>query len=139
MTITDLPALNATLNATSAVLLVIGYALIRRRRIRAHRAVMLAALGVSTLFLISYLVYHANVGSRPFSGQGAIRGVYFFILITHVILAALIVPMALVTLSRALREQFDRHASLARWTLPLWLYVSLTGVIVYLMLYQIAW
>jgi uncharacterized membrane protein YozB (DUF420 family) len=139
MTITDLPALNATLNATSAVLLVIGYALIRRRRIRAHRAVMLAALGVSTLFLISYLVYHANVGSRPFPGRGTIRGVYFFILITHVILAALIVPMALVTLSRALREQFDRHASLARWTLPLWLYVSLTGVIVYVMLYRIRW
>lgn len=139
MTITDLPALNATLNATSAVLLVIGYALIRRRRIRAHRAVMLAALGVSTLFLISYLVYHANVGSRPFPGQGTIRSVYFFILITHVILAALIVPMALVTLSRALREQFDRHASLARWTLPLWLYVSLTGVIVYVMLYRIRW
>jgi uncharacterized membrane protein YozB (DUF420 family) len=127
------------LNATSAVLLVIGYALIRRRRIRAHRAVMLAALGVSTLFLISYLVYHANVGSRPFPGRGTIRGVYFFILITHVILAALIVPMALVTLSRALREQFDRHASLARWTLPLWLYVSLTGVIVYVMLYRIRW
>lgn len=139
MSVSDLPALNATLNATSAVLLVIGYTLIRRRRLRAHRAVMLSAFGVSVLFLASYLVYHANAGSRPFPGQGPVRGVYFFILITHVVLAALIVPMAIVTLSRALRERYDRHASLARWTLPIWLYVSVTGVIVYLMLYQIAW
>ncbi len=139
MTIADLPALNAALNATSAVLLVIGYVLIRQRRLRAHRAVMLSAFGVSTLFLVSYLVYHANAGSRPFPGQGAIRGVYFFILVTHVVLAALIVPMALVTLSRGLREQFDRHVPLARWTLPIWLYVSVTGVIVYLMLYRIPW
>lgn len=136
MTIADLPALNASLNATSAVLLVIGYVLIRRGRIRAHRAVMLAAFGVSILFLVSYLVYHANAGSRPFPGRGAIRGVYFTVLITHIILAALIVPMALVTLARGLREQFDRHVPLARWTLPIWLYVSVTGVIVYLMLYQ---
>ena len=139
VSVSDLPALNATLNATSAVLLVIGYTLIRRRRLRAHRAVMLSAFGVSVLFLASYLVYHANAGSRPFPGQGPVRGVYFFILITHVVLAALIVPMAIVTLSRALRERYDRHASLARWTLPIWLYVSVTGVIVYLMLYQIAW
>jgi putative membrane protein len=136
VTITDLPALNAALNATSGVLLVIGYALIRRRRLRAHRAVMLSAFGVSILFLISYLAYHANAGSRPFPGQGSIRAVYFSILITHIVLAALIVPMALVTLSRALQERFDRHAALARWTLPLWLYVSVTGVVVYLMLYQ---
>jgi putative membrane protein len=100
---------------------------------------MLAAFGVSTLFLISYVIYHANAGSRPFPGQGAIRGVYFFILITHIVLAAAIVPMALLTLSRGLREQFDRHVPLARWTLPIWLYVSVTGVVVYLMLYRIDW
>jgi uncharacterized membrane protein YozB (DUF420 family) len=139
VTVSDLPTLNASLNATAAVLLVIGYVLIRQRRFRAHRAVMLAAFGVSTLFLISYLVYHANAGSRPFPGRGVIRGVYFFILITHIILAALILPMAILTLSRGLREQFDRHVPLARWTLPIWLYVSVTGVIVYLMLYQVDW
>jgi uncharacterized membrane protein YozB (DUF420 family) len=135
--ITDLPALNAALNASSGVLLIIGYVLIRRRRFRAHRAVMLAAFGMSTLFLISYLIYHANAGSRPFTGQGPIRAVYFTILITHIILAALIVPMALVTLSRGLRGRFDRHVAIARWTLPIWLYVSVTGVLVYLMLYQV--
>jgi uncharacterized membrane protein YozB (DUF420 family) len=136
MTISDLPAVNAALNATAATLLVIGYTLIRRGRIRQHRAVMLAAFATSTLFLISYLVYHAHAGSRPFPGRGPIRGVYFAILITHIILAAAIVPMALITLSRALRERFDRHKAIARWTLPIWLYVSVTGVIVYLMLYQ---
>ena len=136
MTITDLPALNAILNATAAILLVIGYVLIRRRQFRAHRAVMLSAFGMSTLFLISYLIYHANVGSRPFPGQGTIRAVYLIILISHIILAALIVPLALVTLTRGLRERFDRHVAVARWTLPIWLYVSVTGVIVYLMLYQ---
>ena len=139
MSVNDLPSVNAALNATSSVLLVVGYVLIRKRRLRAHRAVMLSAFGVSVLFLASYLVYHANAGSRPFPGQGPIRGVYFFVLITHVILAAAIVPLALVTLSRALRERFDRHAALARWTLPIWLYVSVTGVIVYVMLYRIAW
>jgi putative membrane protein len=139
VSVTDLPALNAALNATSSVLLVIGYVLVRRRRLRAHRAVMLSAFGASVLFLVSYLVYHANAGSRPFPGQGPFRVVYFFVLITHVVLAALIVPMALVTLSRALRERFDRHAAIARWTLPIWLYVSVTGVIVYVMLYRIAW
>jgi putative membrane protein len=97
---------------------------------------MLAAFATSTLFLISYVVYHAHAGSRPFPGRGPIRGVYFAILITHIILAAAIVPMALITLSRALRERFDRHKAIARWTLPIWLYVSVTGVIVYLMLYQ---
>jgi len=136
VTISDLPALNALLNATAAVLLVIGYVLIRRRRLRAHRAVMLAAFGVSTLFLISYLIYHANAGSRPFPGQGTMRTVYLIILISHIILAALIVPLALVTLTRGLRERFDRHVPIARWTLPIWLYVSVTGVIVYLMLYR---
>ena len=136
MSIADLPAVNATLNAIAGVLLVIGYTLIRRGRIEQHRRVMLAAFATSTLFLISYLVYHANAGSRPFGGRGAIRAVYFTILITHVVLAAAIVPMALITLSRALRARFDRHVRIARWTLPIWLYVSVTGVIVYLMLYR---
>jgi uncharacterized membrane protein YozB (DUF420 family) len=136
MSVADLPALNAALNATAATLLVIGYRLIRRGRINAHRRVMLAAFTASTVFLISYLVYHANVGSRPFPGQGGVRVVYFTILITHVVLAAVILPMALITLTRALKERFDRHRRIARWTLPLWLYVSVTGVIVYLMLYQ---
>lgn len=136
MTVTDLPALNATLNATAGVLLVIGYVLIRRGRRRAHRAVMLSAFGVSTLFLISYLIYHANVGSRPFPGTGAIRVFYLAILITHIILAAAIVPLALITLTHGLRQRYERHVPIARWTLPIWLYVSVTGVIVYLMLYQ---
>ena len=139
MSVTDLPALNATLNATAGVLLVIGYVLIRRQQWRAHRAVMLAAFGMSTLFLISYVIYHANVGSRPFPGRGPIRVVYLTILVTHIILAAAIVPMALITLTRGLRERFDRHVPIARWTLPIWLYVSVTGVIVYLMLYQMQW
>jgi uncharacterized membrane protein YozB (DUF420 family) len=136
LSVTDLPALNATLNAIAATLLVIGYAFIRRRRIRAHRRVMIGAFLTSTMFLASYLVYHANVGSRPFPGQGPIRIVYLTILITHIILAAAILPMVLITLSYGLRERFERHVPIARWTLPLWLYVSVTGVIVYLMLYQ---
>jgi uncharacterized membrane protein YozB (DUF420 family) len=137
VTISDLPALNATLNATAATLLVIGYVLIRRGRIRQHRRVMIAAFTASTLFLISYLVYHANVGSRPFPGQGTMRTLYFTILITHIVLAIVIVPMALITLTRGLRERFDRHVPIARWTLPLWLYVSVTGVVVYVMLYKL--
>lgn len=136
MSVSDLPALNATLNAIAAVLLVIGYVLIRRGRVTQHRRVMLAAFCTSALFLVSYLIYHANVGSRPFAGQGPIRVVYFTILITHVILAAAILPMALITLNFALRSRFDRHLRIARWTLPIWLYVSVTGVIVYLMLYR---
>ena len=136
MSVADLPALNATLNAIAGVLLVIGYVLIRRGRIQQHRRVMLAAFTTSALFLVSYVTYHANAGSRPFGGQGPIRIVYFTILISHVILAAAILPMALITLSHALRERFDRHMRIARWTLPIWLYVSVTGVIVYLMLYQ---
>ncbi len=137
MTIADLPALNATLNGTSAVLLTIGYVLIRRGDTALHRKFMLAALASSTAFLASYIVYHAHVGSRPFPGHGAIRVVYFAILITHVVLAAVIVPLALVTASRGLRAQFDRHVRIARWTLPLWLYVSVTGVVIYLMLYRL--
>ena len=136
MTISDLPTLNATLNASAATLLVVGYILIRRGRVQQHRRVMLAAFTMSTLFLMSYLVYHANVGSRPFPGTGTIRVVYLTILLTHIVLAVVIVPLALITLSRALRERFDRHAAIARWTLPIWLYVSVTGVIVYVMLYR---
>jgi uncharacterized membrane protein YozB (DUF420 family) len=134
---TDLPALNALLNATSAVFLSVGWLLIRRRKIEAHRLCMLSAFAVSALFLISYVVYHAKVGSVPYQGQGPIRMVYFAILITHVILAAAILPLALVTLSRALARRFDRHRKIARWTLPIWLYVSVTGVVIYVMLYQV--
>jgi putative membrane protein len=131
-----LPALNATLNAIAAVLLVCGYIMIKRGRWEVHRRFMLAAFSTSALFLVSYVTYHANAGSRPFAGQGAIRYLYFAILISHVILAALILPMALITLTHGLRSRFERHVPIARWTLPIWLYVSVTGVIVYLMLYQ---
>ena len=136
MTVSDLPALNATLNATSAVLLTTGWILIRRGRIAQHRAVMIAAVCTSALFLISYLVYHAQVGSVPFTKQGPIRAVYFTILLTHTVLAVAIVPMVLVTLTRGLRARYERHRRIARWTMPIWLYVSVTGVVVYLMLYQ---
>ena len=132
-----LPALNASLNAISGVLLVLGHALIRRGRIALHRACMLAAFVTSTLFLISYVVYHANVGSRPFPGHGLMRPLYFSILISHVSLAASILPLALITLSRGLRGDYDRHVRIARWTYPIWLYVSVTGVVIYLMLYQL--
>jgi putative membrane protein len=111
--------------------------MIKRRRMDLHRRCMLGALGTSTLFLISYVVYHANAGSRPFPGVGTIRTVYFGILITHVVLAALILPLALLTTTRGLREQYAKHVRIARWTLPMWLYVSVTGVIIYLMLYQL--
>ena len=137
MTVTDLPAVNATLNATCAVLLVIGWILIKRGRIRQHRAVMIAAVSTSAVFLASYLVYHAQVGSVRFTGTGAIRTIYFTVLLTHTILAAAIVPMVLVTLSRGLTGKYDPHRRIARWTMPIWLYVSITGVIVYLMLYQL--
>ena len=131
-----LPTLNAILNATSAVCVVSGFLFIRRGRINAHRACMIAALIASALFLVSYLYYHAQVGSVPFQGQGWIRPVYFTILISHTVLAVVIVPLVLVTLTRALRGRFDRHKQIARWTFPLWLYVSITGVIVYLLLYH---
>ncbi len=136
MTVTDLPALNATLNALSFVFLVTGYAFIRRNRRDAHRNCMVAALVVSALFLTSYVIYHLNVGSVPFQKTGWIRTVYFAVLIPHVILAAAIMPMILITVSRALSKRFDSHRRIARWTLPLWMYVSITGVVVYLMLYQ---
>lgn len=131
------PVIDASLNGTSAVLLLVGRGLIKRGRMAAHRAVMLTALASSALFLSSYLYYHAHVGSVRFQGQGWSRPVYFSILISHTILAAAIVPMIIITLSRALREHFDRHQAIARWTFPLWLYVSVTGVVIYLMLYKI--
>ncbi len=136
MEITDLPTLNALLNATSGLLLSAGYVMIRRGRIDAHRRCMLAACTASVLFLISYVIYHLNVGSVPYTGQGPARMFYFAVLISHIILAAVIAPLAIITVTHALRERFDRHRRIARWTLPLWLYVSVTGLIVYVMLYM---
>jgi len=136
MSVRDLPTLNALLNATSAVLLAIGWVLVKRRRLDAHRRVMTAAFTVSTLFLVSYLVYHANVGSVRYLGTGAARTAYLTILATHTVLAALVAPLAVTVFVLGRRRRFERHRRLARWTLPIWLYVSVTGVIVYLMLYQ---
>lgn len=134
----DFPALNATLNGLAAILLATGYVLIRRRRIDAHRRVMIAAFAVSVLFLISYLVYHYSIGGgKRFTGTGPIRTVYFTILLTHTVLAAAVPFLAVITLSRALKARYDRHRNIARWTLPIWLYVSVTGVIVYWMLYRL--
>ena len=138
LTLSDLPALNAALNSVSAALLVTGYLMIRSGRQALHIRCMLGALASSALFLISYVVYHANVGSKPFEGQGPIRVVYFSILISHVVLAAVILPLALVTATRGLRAQYARHVRVARWTLPLWLYVSVTGVVIYVMLYRLS-
>ena len=131
------PKINATLNGCSAALLVTGRVLIARGQRTAHRAVMLTALGTSAVFLFSYLYYHYHVGSVHFRGTGWSRPVYFTILISHTILAAVIVPLVIITLNRALRGRFDKHRAIARWTFPLWLYVSVTGVVVYLMLYQL--
>jgi uncharacterized membrane protein YozB (DUF420 family) len=136
VTVRDLPALNAALNATSAVLLLLGYLAIRRGRKETHRRFMLAALTTSSLFLVSYVAYHLQVGSVRFTGQGPVRVVYFTILLTHTVLAAAIVPLVLVTLTRALRERFPQHRRIARLTLPLWAYVSVTGVVIYWMLYR---
>jgi putative membrane protein len=133
----SLPLVNACLNATSAALLTAGYVFIRRRRVTAHKACMVSALLVSTLFLVSYVTYHSLAGSRPFGGQGWIRAVYFPLLVSHIILAAAIVPLALITVYRALQGSFARHRRIARWTLPIWLYVSVTGVLVYWMLYRL--
>ena len=132
-----LPTINATLNATSAVLLVVGYLFIRRRNITAHKACMVGALLVSTLFFISYLYYHYHHGATPFPGTGWVRTLYFSILIPHTILAVATVPLALTTVYRAWRGRFDRHKRIARWTLPLWLFVCVTGVVVYWMLYHL--
>jgi len=137
MSIADLPTLNAILNSISAVLLVTGYRFIRQKQINRHRACMIAAFITSSLFLLSYLIYHYNVGSVKFQGQGIVRPIYFAILLTHTVLAAVIVPMIFITFARALRGQFDKHRAIARWTFPLWLYVSVTGVVVYLMLYHL--
>ena len=132
----DLPALNAILNGTAAILLVVAYLLIRQGRKLAHKRVMLAAFGVSGLFLISYLIYHAQVGSVHYPHTGLIRTVYLTILATHTVLAASVPVLAVITLRRGLKANFTRHKAIARWTLPIWLYVSVTGVVVYLMLYQ---
>ena len=137
ITISDLPTVNATLNTISTVLLTIGYVMIRRRKIIAHRNCMIAAFVVSGLFLTSYLIYHYYAGSTPFEKEGWIRSVYFAVLIPHIILAATILPLALITLYFALRKRFTRHRRIARWTLPIWLYVSVTGIIVYWMLYHL--
>ncbi|HET9769231.1 MAG TPA: DUF420 domain-containing protein [Thermoanaerobaculia bacterium] len=137
MTLRDLPALNAVLNAAAAVALLTGFWLIRRGRWRAHRAAMITALVLSSAFLTSYLVYHAQVGSVRFQGQGWVRTLYLSILATHTVLAAAVPVLAIVTLTRALRRRFDRHRAIARWTLPIWLYVSVTGVVVYWMLYRL--
>lgn len=134
--ITDLPTVNACLNATCATFLTVGYVFIRRQNTHAHRTCMLGAVTTSALFLTTYLIYHYYHGSTRFTGEGWERVVYFSILITHTILATAIVPMVIMTLRRALKGQFDRHARLARWTLPIWLYVSVTGVLVYWMLYH---
>jgi uncharacterized membrane protein YozB (DUF420 family) len=137
VSLASLPALNAGLNGTSAALLLSGYLLIRAGRRQAHMAFMLAAVLSSSIFLASYLYYHAHVGSVPFHGQGALRAVYFFILTTHTLLAVTIVPLVLVTLTRALRGHYAAHRRIARFTLPLWAYVSVTGVVVYWMLYRL--
>ncbi len=139
MTVHDLPAVNAALNAASGVLLSAGYLLIRARRIDLHRRCMIAAFITSSVFLACYIAYHAQVGSVRFTRQGLVRPLYFTILITHVTLAAAVLPLAIVTLSRGLKGRFDRHRAIARWTLPIWLYVSVTGVLVYVLLYQPTW
>lgn len=138
MSVASLPHLNAILNFSSAVLLTTGYCFIRKKHIAAHRRCMVAALFTSALFLVSYLIYHFQVGSVRFQGVGWIRLVYFAVLITHTVLAITIVPLVIITVLRAYKERFQRHRAIARWTLPLWLYVSVTGVIVYWMLYQMS-
>jgi uncharacterized membrane protein YozB (DUF420 family) len=139
MTVHDLPAINASLNAASGILLLVGYVLIRSRRVDLHRRFMIAAFVTSSLFLVCYVIYHAQVGSVRFTRTGFVRPVYFTILITHVTLAAVVLPMAIVTLSRGLNARYDRHRTIARWTFPIWLYVSVTGVLVYVLLYQPTW
>ena len=135
--VSALPTVNAFLNGTSAVLLTVGYIFIRLKKVTAHKTCMVTAFGMSSLFLISYLIHHYRVGSVLFGGTGFIRPVYFTLLISHIVLAACIVPLVLITIYRAWNEQFEKHMRIARWTLPLWLYVSVTGVIVYWMLYHL--
>lgn len=139
MTVHSLPAINASLNALSGVLLLIGYTLIRTRRIEQHRRFMIAAFITSSLFLVCYVIYHAQVGSVPFSRTGIVRPLYFTILITHVTLAATVPVLAIVTLSRGLKKRYVKHRAIARWTFPIWMYVSVTGVLVYVLLYQPTW
>ena len=139
MTVQDLPAVNASLNALSGLLLIAGYLLIRTHRVEQHRLCMLAAFITSSLFLVCYVVYHAQVGSVPFMRQGFVRSLYFTILITLVTLAATVLPLAIITLSRGLKGRVAKHRAIARWTLPIWLYVSVTGVLVYVLLYQPTW
>ena len=139
MDLSIFPSINAALNTTSALLLILGYTLIRQRAITGHTICMLAACGTSTLFLISYLYYHFHHGTTRFLGTGLIRPVYFILLISHTILAVVIVPLVIMTLYRAFRSQFGRHMKIARITLPIWLYVSVTGVVVYWMLYRVNW
>lgn len=134
-----LPSVNATLNATAAFFLILGYVLIRGRKRKAHRAAMLAALACSVLFLASYLYYHSQAGSTRFPGTGLVRAVYLTILLTHTVLAAAVPFLAGITVYRAFRGRFDKHRAIARWTLPIWLYVSVTGVVIYWMLYQTSW
>lgn len=139
MSVHDLPAVNATLNAISGAFLLAGYLLIRARRVELHRRCMIAAFAASSAFLVSYLVYHAQVGSVRFTREGFVRPLYFTILITHVTLAAVVLPLAVVTLSRGLKARFPQHRRIARWTFPIWMYVSVTGVLVYILLYQPTW
>ena len=136
ISIGDLPTVNAVLNGTSAVLLAFGYLFIRRKKVNLHKACMVSAFVISTLFLVSYLIYHYHAGSKPFPGEGWTRPLYFAILISHIILATVTLPLSIVTLGRGLRGRFEKHRSIARWALPIWLYVSVTGVAVYLMLYR---
>ena len=133
----SLPSINACFNAASAILLVTGYVMIRKNRVAAHRACMISALLCSVFFLAGYLTFHYQAGSTKFTGEGAIRILYFTILISHTILAVVIVPLVLITVFRAVRGRFDEHKAIARWTLPIWLYVSVTGVVVYFMLYRL--
>jgi uncharacterized membrane protein YozB (DUF420 family) len=137
MSLRDLPTLNALLNMTAAALLVWGYVLIRRKKMGSHRRVMLAACTVSAAFLVSYLIYHYQVGSVRFQKTGIVRTVYFGILLSHTLLAALVAPLAIMTLRRGLKADYTRHRRIARWTLPIWIYVSVTGVVVYVMLYRL--
>jgi uncharacterized membrane protein YozB (DUF420 family) len=139
MNVRDLPTLNAFLNATSAALLLVGWTFILRKNREAHRRTMIAAFVCSTVFLTSYLVYHAQVGSVRFPGTGGARTLYFAILLTHTVLAAAVAPMAVTTLVFAWKGRIEKHRRLARWTLPIWLYVSVTGVVVYVMLYRMTW
>lgn len=139
VTLEDLPAVNASLNAISGALLIAGYLMMRARRIEQHRRFMIAAFATSSLFLVSYLVYHAQVGSVRFTRQGLVRPLYFTILITHVTLAAAVLPLAILTLFRGLKGRYPQHRRIARWTFPIWLYVSVTGVLVYVLLYQPTW